>query len=155
MVNWLFKEIPVYKVYLGWLTFLFLLVVIGLIVNLSSHRKEKAQIIIVRSDETQIIIALKAYSNSYGVLPIGDAESIERILIGENLQGKNPQKTAFLNFIWQSEHPNGMIDPWGTPYQIEFLQQTNFVIRSAGRNRKFGDKDDIIFNSISNHFVKP
>lgn len=48
-----------------------------------------------------------------------------------------------------------MVDPWGTPYQIDFFQQTNFVIRSAGKNRKFGDTDDIILNSASNNFVKP
>lgn len=157
MVNWLFKEIPVYKVYLGWLAFLLLLVIIGSIVSPSPYHisKAKAQMISTRLQETDLVAALKAYSNSYGVLPVGDTESVERILAGENLQGKNPQKTAFLNFIRHSEHPNEMIDPWGTPYQIEFSLQTNFVISSAGRNQKFGDKDDIIFNSVSNDFVKP
>jgi len=53
------------------------------------------------------------------------------------------------------EHPNEMVDPWETPYQIEFFQQTNFVIRSAGKDKIFGDADDIIFNSVSNDFVKP
>jgi len=48
-----------------------------------------------------------------------------------------------------------LLDPWQTPYQIEILAQTNFVVRSAGPNKNFGDVDDIIFNSISNDFVKP
>ena len=48
-----------------------------------------------------------------------------------------------------------VIDWWKTPYQIEILAQTNFVVRSAGPNKIFGDKDDIIFNSVSNDFVKP
>jgi len=48
-----------------------------------------------------------------------------------------------------------MVDPWKTPYQIDFLQPTNFIISSAGKNKIFGDKDDIILNSISNAFAKP
>ena len=48
-----------------------------------------------------------------------------------------------------------MADPWETPYQIQFFQQTNYIIRSAGKDKIFGDKDDIIFNSASNDFVKP
>jgi hypothetical protein len=48
-----------------------------------------------------------------------------------------------------------LLDIWQTPYQIEVLAQTNFIVRSAGPNKKFGDADDIIFNSVSNDFVKP
>ena len=48
-----------------------------------------------------------------------------------------------------------MVDPWETPYQIQFFQQTNYIIRSAGKDKNFGDADDIIFNSVSNNFVKP
>jgi len=48
-----------------------------------------------------------------------------------------------------------MVDPWETPYQINFSQQTNFVIRSAGKDKIFSNADDIIFNSVSNDFMKP
>jgi hypothetical protein len=48
-----------------------------------------------------------------------------------------------------------VIDIWQTPFQIELVGQTNFVVRSAGPNKNFGDADDIIFNSASNDFVKP
>ena len=48
-----------------------------------------------------------------------------------------------------------MVDPWKTPYKIEFFQQTNFIICSAGKDKIFDDADDIIFNSVSNDFVKP
>jgi hypothetical protein len=44
---------------------------------------------------------------------------------------------------------------WQTPYRFELLGPTNFIIHSAGLNQKFGDADDIIFNSASNDFVKP
>ena len=47
------------------------------------------------------------------------------------------------------------VDIWDTPYQIELVGRTNFIIRSAGKNCRFGDKDDIIFKSVSNDFVKP
>ena len=53
------------------------------------------------------------------------------------------------------EHPNEIVDPWETPHQIQFFQQTNFIIRSAGKDKIFGDADDIIFNSVSNDFVQP
>jgi hypothetical protein len=36
-----------------------------------------------------------------------------------------------------------LLDGWATPYRIEFIDRSNFVIRSAGKNRTFGDKDDI------------
>jgi hypothetical protein len=157
MADWLFKEIPIYKVYLGWLAFLLLLVVIGSIVSPSPYHisKAKARIIIARLNETDIATALKAYSNTYGVLPVGDSKSVERILAGEDFHGQNPHNTPFLIFTQTVEHPDEMLDPWGTPYKIEFLPQTNFVIRSAGKDKIFGDADDIIFNSVSNGFVKP
>ena len=48
-----------------------------------------------------------------------------------------------------------VIDIWQTPFQIELVRQTNFIVRSAGPNKIFGDADDIIFSSVSNDFVKP
>jgi hypothetical protein len=94
--------------------------------------------------------SLNHYQSVYGVFPTGENSNIVSVLAGDN-----SQKVVFLNFRRTSEHPNEMVDPWGTPYQIDFFQQTNFVIRSAGKNRKFGDADDIVFNSVSNNFVKP
>jgi hypothetical protein len=97
MANWLFKEIPVYKVYLGWLALLLLLVFIGSIVSPSPYRinKAKYQIISTRLQETDIATSLKIYSNTYSVLPVGDTEAVEHILAGENFHDKNPQKTIF------------------------------------------------------------
>jgi hypothetical protein len=48
-----------------------------------------------------------------------------------------------------------LLDPWGTPYAISFSSTNSFVISSAGKDKIFGDKDAIIFNSVSNDFVKP
>ena len=70
---------------------------------------------------------------------------------------------SYFNFLGVSEgdftwHTNGqgqILDPWQTPYRIEIFRQTNFVIRSAGTDKVFGNADDVVFNSISNDFVKP
>jgi len=48
-----------------------------------------------------------------------------------------------------------LIDAWQTPFQIKVEGPTDFMISSAGPNLKFGDEDDIVFNSASNGFVKP
>jgi len=108
-----------------------------------------------KSDESQIAAALEMYSTVYGAFPPGNTESIERILSGEDLNGKNLRKIQFLIFRRSIEHSNEMTDPWGTPYTISFSSTNSFVISSAGKDKKFGDKDDIVFNSVSNDFVKP
>jgi type II secretory pathway pseudopilin PulG len=110
---------------------------------------------IERPSKTQLqiadlIFALKNYKSVYGVYPTGESSNIVGVLAGDN-----PQKTVFLNFRRTMEHPNEMVDSWEMPYKIEFSQQTNFIIRSAGKDKIFGDADDIIFNSASNGFVKP
>ena len=101
-------------------------------------------------DISALILSLKNYEQEYGFFPGGDSSNVVQVLAGDN-----PKKIMFLNYRKSSEHPHEMVDPWQTPYQIQFLQKTNFIIRSAGKDRLFGDADDIIFNSASNNFVKP
>ena len=60
-----------------------------------------------------------------------------------------------ISFTTRTNALGEIIDIWQTPFQIKFLGQTNFIINSAGPNKIFGDADDIIFNSVSNDFVKP
>jgi len=60
------------------------------------------------------------------------------------------------NNIWFDTNTScELVDPWQTPYRIELVGRTNFIFRSAGKNLKFGDKDDIVFSSVSNDFVEP
>ena len=136
---------------------LLLLVVIGWIVfaMLEYRTDRNYDFNQTKTDESQIASALEAYSYTYGAFPPGNTESIERILSGEDLNGKNSRKIQFLIFRRSIEHSNEMVDPWGTPYAISFLSTNSFVISSAGKGKIFGDKDDIIFNSVSNDFVKP
>jgi hypothetical protein len=59
------------------------------------------------------------------------------------------------NSLFRTNISGELIDVWQTPYRIELIAPTNFIIRSAGKDKIFGDADDIIFNSASNDFVKP
>jgi hypothetical protein len=111
---------------------------------------ENTSIIRTRLEIGDLNFSLNHYKSVYGGYPTGEYSNIVSVLAGDN-----PQKVVFLNFRRTSEHPNVMVDPWGMPYQIIFLQQTNFIIRSAGKDKIFGNADDIVFNSASNDFVKP
>jgi len=68
---------------------------------------------------------------------------------------------AVFNAFHLKNHPDRtnshgeILDIWKTPFRIKIIPPTNFVVRSAGPDKKFGDPDDIIFNSVSNDFVKP
>ncbi len=101
-------------------------------------------------DISNLIMALHSYESEYGVLPTGNSSNVIRALSGEN-----PKKIIFLVYPQMVERPNEMVDPWLTPYEINFLQKTNFVVRSAGKNKTFGNSDDVIFNSVSTDFVRP
>jgi type II secretory pathway pseudopilin PulG len=104
----------------------------------------------LRIDVLDLGNALNVYREKYASYPTGENSNIVGVLAGDN-----PQKIIFLNYRRTPEHPNEMVDPWGTPYQIHFSQQTNFIISSAGKDKIFGDADDFIFNGVSNDFVKP
>ncbi len=156
MGNNLTKQVSVAKVFLGFLSLLLFLLIVSSLFPLSGNRfGTSAKIAETRLEEQDVTAALKVYSIAYTNFLIGDAVSVEHILSGEDLFGKNPQKVVFLNYRRSVQHPNEMVDPWETPYKIEFFRQTNYVICSAGINKIFGDSDDIIFNSHSNDFVKP
>ena len=143
LLTLLTREIPVYKVYLAWLALLLFLVIIGSIVSPSHYRISEAQAkkIKVRSNEQFIITLLKNQLGSLNLLA-----SNEFVLSSSSVQDA---------FFIATNHSGAVIDVWQTPYKIELVRQTNFIIHSAGPNLKFGDADDIIFNSVSNDFVKP
>jgi len=104
---------------------------------------------VCKVEMAQISAALKQFEAMCGKLPTGDDSIIFRTLYGSN--------SLHLCFINPGRTNSGgvMVDPWKSPYQIQFTDQTNFLIRSAGKNAKFGDADDYIFTSVSNDFVKP
>ena len=96
-------------------------------------------------------VALQSYYSAFEKYPTGTD-----VQIFNALRGKNPRNFVFFDVGSRGVGTNGeLLDPWKTPYRIEFIAQTNFVIRSAGPDQKFGDKDDIVFDGSKSDFVKP
>ena len=80
----------------------------------------------------------------------GGLTNLDRLFVLNSLFATNQ------TYFWFDTNTSGeVVDIWQTPYQIDLAGRTNFIIRSAGKNRKFDDGDDIVFNSVSNDFVKP
>jgi hypothetical protein len=106
----------------------------------------KARIINTKSDEKQIVSALKQRAAETGGLT-----NIDNGLVFQAVFN-----ALRLNYGSDRTNSQGeILDIWKMPFQIRIIPPTNFVVRSAGPNQKFGDADDIIFNSTSNGFVKP
>jgi len=104
-----------------------------------------------RLDESQLGAGMEEYKSVFGNYPTGENASVVRALGGDN-----PKKLLLLNLGVNSTNKNGeLIDPWKTPYKIVFDGTNCFTIFSAGPNQTFGDKDDIVFNSVSNNLVMP
>jgi hypothetical protein len=102
-----------------------------------------------RSEIRQLDLLLDEYVKANGMLPAGDNVSIVTALAA--MLTNEPVLLA----SWEINAQGATVDAWETPLQIQTVGTTNFSIRSAGQNKKFGDKDDIIFNSLSNGFAKP
>jgi hypothetical protein len=107
--------------------------------------KTRTMIVKTRSEERSIAALLGEPASIIGGL--------------RNLNQKFMLDTLFTSnqnpFQLNTNAAGAMVDIWQTPYKFELFGQTNFVVRSAGKDKKFGTEDDIIFNSLSNDFVKP
>jgi hypothetical protein len=109
--------------------------------------RTKARIVATRGEERWMANLLVERA-----LQTGGLTNIDREFVLNSLTTTNPQGFRFTprtNLLGET------IDFWKTPYRIQLAGQTNFIIHSAGRDRKFGNEDDIIFDSTSNIFVKP
>jgi Type II secretion system (T2SS), protein G len=113
------------------------LVFLGLLVPRGGSGNE-AKGALCRTEMTALIAAGANYHEVYGSSPTGDQGGFIRSLLGNN-----PRKIVFINL-----NPDRLIstgdyrDPWGTPYQIQSEADTNLFVRSAGPDKRFGDKDD-------------
>jgi hypothetical protein len=115
----------------------------------ANNGKKKAQIYFTHFETKEIATALNQHSVKIGGLTNIDNNFVIQAVFGTD-------GTINVNYHPTRTNSQGQVlDCWETPYQIEILSRTNFVVRSAGPNKKFGDADDIIFNSVSNGFVKP
>jgi hypothetical protein len=107
--------------------------------------KTRARIIVTRSCERAMALLLQERADT-----IGGLTNIDNQFILDSIFAS--QK----NQAWFNTNAAGeLIDVWQTPYRIELAGHTNCIIKSAGQNHTFGDKNDIIFNSTSNDFVRP
>jgi hypothetical protein len=104
------------------------------------HNRRGAKIAVTKRELQSIASALDKYFTTSNSFPAGDSAAMLRTLIGSNSAG-----TIFLN-PRKTNASGEMLDMWSTPYRIEIAGQTNTVMRSAGPNRRFGDKDDIVFD---------
>jgi hypothetical protein len=126
-------------------------VVFFLPIIISNPNHKPALNTICRLELANIKNAIDGYQSKYANYPAGNQSEIIKSLCGDNLQ-----KYQFLNIkVNQLNSDKEYLDPWGTPFAINFSSTNSFVVSSAGKDKIWGDKDDIIFNSTSNDFVKP
>ena len=91
--------------------------------------------------------ALRYYEAEYDQYPPGSSSEILQVLVGNN-----PKKKVFLSIPERFTNSTGeFIDPWGTPYRILFESTNHVTIQSAGKNRIFGDHDDVTMSTSYPH----
>lgn len=87
-----------------------------------------------------ISLAIQVYKDIYeeGIIKGDNANIIQC------LTGKNKRKTEFIRFPPSRFNSKGeILDNWGVPFKIS-VNNEEITIVSAGKNKKFGDSDDIV-----------
>lgn len=81
-------------------------------------------------DAESLIVGLQQYKEFTGAYPTGSAAEISKALTGQS------DKKVLILVTRKNElnHKGEIVDPWGTPIQVYFNQNT-ILIRSAGPNR--------------------
>jgi hypothetical protein len=109
--------------------------------------KQKAQQILTRGEERIMAELLQENAFKFG--------GLTNISTGFLLDSFQSTDKFVYSFARRTNAAGEPVDIWQTPYRIGLLNPTNFIIHSAGKNQKFGDADDIVFNGASNAFVNP
>ena len=91
----------------------------------------------MRLEMDTFLMAMRGYEAAFGKYPSGSATEILQALAGNS-----PWKRVFLVMGRSTNSFGEFVDPWGTPYKITVESNNRVIIRSAGVNRSFGDKDD-------------
>jgi hypothetical protein len=123
---------------------LLLLGLIGLGISQAARPKDPgATMTPLEADMRDFLFAMRQYGAQYDRYPSGNASEILAALLG-----KNPDKLQFIMLGQSRTNSRGeLTDPWQTPYRIVFDSTNHFTIRSAGKNKKFGDQDDYELSS--------
>lgn len=94
-----------------------------------------------QAESTCMWMALSNYVHVYG-----NISSSNNATVLAAITGQNSNRVVFLMVKTNRINPLGeYIDHWKTPYQLQVTTDVSFIIRSAGRNRLFGDEDDLLF----------
>ena len=123
--------------------------------------KLEAKLHAARDEEAIISLALKQRA-----VEIGGLTNVETAFVRDALFSTNEyfvSRTNIQGHVFnlrrvpanQTNVQGQILDLWEIPYRITVIAPTNLIIQSAGPDKIFGTKDDIIFNSASNDFVKP
>ena len=128
---------------LGLFLLFFFACAVGLLAPATGGKK-RAQIVITRFETKKIAAAL------YERAATGSLSNIDNEFILHAVFGTNAQRIAY-----RSNTNGGINDMWEIPYRIVISGRTNFCILSAGPDKTFGDKDDIVFDSVRSDFLKP
>jgi hypothetical protein len=87
----------------------------------------------------ELASAMESFRAKFGTYPTGDTADVLRAL-----QGANREKTVFLSVSSnQVDSAGRLLDPWWTPYEVVVTSTNRAFIRSAGKNKHFGDEDDV------------
>jgi type II secretory pathway pseudopilin PulG len=123
---------------------LLLLGLIGLGILPAARPKDPgASMTLVQVDMREVLFAMQQYAAEYNHYPDGNSSEILTALVGNN-----PGKLQFIVLGQGRTNSRGeLTDPWQTPYRIVFDSTNHFTIRSAGKNKVFGDQDDYELSS--------
>src|SRR5262245_39841792 len=117
-----------------------LFILLANLAPLPSSPSNQTTIKMCRIEMRSLITAANMYLQEYGTYP--NWKQMEVVM---RLRGDNPRQIVFLHVSsGHFDSRKGFLDPWGTPFQIAAQPGTNLIIRSAGKNRRFDDTDDIV-----------
>lgn len=99
---------------------------------------------------TQVSTAIQSYETEYGSLPtISNNRDLVRILEGQNLESQNPRNIEFISLHSRDfDNQGNLIDAWGTPLRISFLDPKNPKVWSAGADQIWSTPDDLTSNAF-------
>ena len=88
-----------------------------------------------------VLDILNAYRRSFGVYPSGE----DNRQFVNALLGANPDQLPFIPREHPRLNPRGeIVDAWGTPFFFHLNSRSSIEVRSAGPDRAFFTKDDIV-----------
>jgi hypothetical protein len=99
-----------------------------------TKRVTDKKIIKFNEDADNLLMGLQQYKEFTGGYPAGSSSDISKALFGQT------QNKVMILAVRKSDlnSKGEIIDPWGTPFQFFFMQNT-ILIRSAGPNKAFDD----------------